>query len=97
MGGDFPVSHMRHEENPAAFVLKGFLQVFPPFWTIGNIIELMKQKPVKKNICEVVKLSPGAPQMEEPSTVIKKNAIKSYACGHSERKKMKNPVAINQA
>jgi hypothetical protein len=47
----------------------------------------MKQKPVKKNICEVVKLFPGAPQMEKPSTVIKKNAIKSYACGHSERKK----------
>jgi hypothetical protein len=63
MGCYFPVSHMRHEDNAALLPLYCLDKIFPSLMSDVNRIVLEKEKPVQKNISEIVKLLPRAPDM----------------------------------
>ena len=85
MRGNLPVSHVRHEEDAAAVHFHDSLKVFPPFRSIGNIIEFLKQKPVNKPGCKLMELPPRAPEMISPTPLWKENRVKPQAGPYSER------------
>ena len=76
MRGNLPVSHVRHEEDAATVHFYDSLKVFPPFRSIGNIIEFLKQKSVSKTGRKLMELPPRAPEVINPVPLWEKSLVK---------------------
>jgi hypothetical protein len=50
--------------------------MFPSLGCIGDIIEIPGQEPIQKNVCEILILFPGTPEVIEPAPMWKKSVIK---------------------
>jgi hypothetical protein len=69
--------------------LQDFLEVLPTSGDIGHIAEFLHQKPVKKDIREIMKLTPGAPEIKKPVPAREKGPVESDAVAYPQREKEK--------
>jgi hypothetical protein len=96
---------MRHEQNAAIALVDGLFKVFDAFGRVSDLVRYLEQIPVQKNMGEIMKLSPGAPEMKNPIAMGIQGLINPGAAAHpaGEKKKIarrhkpgkhqKNPAA----